>query len=196
MKTLAIMRKDLLHELRSYFALFMMVGAPLLIAGLLYFAFGGLSSGSTSSLSATRVVVANLDQGEPGSGQNLGADLVRHLQGGELKDLITLSTAADADAARAAVDDRKADVAIIVPEDFSRALFGDSTAPAGELVLYHDPALTLGPALVRSVTASFLDSAVGVRVAVRVAATQAVEAGRTFDGAVAARIAQAYLQSA
>lgn len=198
MKTFAIMRKDLLHELRSYFALFMMVGAPLLIAGLLYFAFGGLSTGGASSLSTTRVVVANLDLGDPGSGENLGADLVRHLQDGEMKDLIALSAAPDADAARAAVDDRKADVAIIVPEDFSQTLFGAGAggSPAGELVLYHDPALTLGPALVRSVTEGFLDSAVGARVAVQVAATQAVEAGRTFDSASAARIAQGYLRGA
>ena len=40
--------KDLKRVSRSLFALVMMFGAPLLLAGLLYFAFGGLVHGSSS----------------------------------------------------------------------------------------------------------------------------------------------------
>jgi ABC-2 type transport system permease protein len=196
MKSLAIMRKDLLHELRSYFALFMMVGAPLLIAGLLYFAFGGLSREGAPSLTVTRVAVANLDRGDAGSGVNLGADLLRHLGDAEMSRILAVSSAADVSAARAAVDSREADVAVMIPEDFSRAFFGSEAGPAGEVVVYHDPTLTLGPGLLRSVIQGFLDSAAGARISVQVAAWQASEAGRSFDAASARRIAERYLGEA
>jgi len=185
------MRKDLLHELRSFFALFMMVGAPLLIAGLLYFAFGGLSQGGARSLAPTRVVVADLDKGYPAMGAHLGAQLVRHLQSAEILDV---SVAPDGPAARAAVDGRRADVAVIVPEDFSAAFFGAEPGPPRELTLYHDPTLTLGPSVVRAVTAGFLDSADGARIAVEVAAAQAAEQGRSIDGATAKRIAESSIR--
>jgi ABC-2 type transport system permease protein len=194
MKSLAIMRKDLLHELRSYFALFMMVGAPLLIAGLLYFAFGGLSQGGARSLATTRVAVSNLDRGYPATGVNLGRQLVRHLE--DMAELLAVSASAGASAARGAVDQRKADVAVVIPEDFSAAFFGAEPGPAREVTLYHDPALTLGPSIVRSVTEGFLDSADGARIAVEVAAAQATEAGTSFDGVTARRIAEGYLNGA
>ena len=46
MKILDIALKDLKHIFKSIFSLVMMFGAPLLITGLLYFAFGGLASGN------------------------------------------------------------------------------------------------------------------------------------------------------
>ena len=65
MKIMDIARKDLKRVFRSVFALVMMFGAPLLIAGLLYFAFGGLVSGTGSfNLPRTSVVIANLDQAD------------------------------------------------------------------------------------------------------------------------------------
>ena len=63
MNIMDVALKDLKRVFRSVFALIMMFGAPLLIAGLLYFAFGGLASGGDSfTLARTRVVIANLDQ--------------------------------------------------------------------------------------------------------------------------------------
>ena len=174
MKVLAIAGKDLLHELRSLFALFMMIGAPLLIAGLLYFAFDGLSRGTSPSLSPTRVAAVNLDAGMTVAGQNLGADLVSHLQAGELKDLLAVTVFPDEAAARSAVGGRAAEVALIIPAGFSRALYSGESGTAGDVVLYHDPALTVGPGIVRAVTADFIDSAAGARIAVQVALTQAI----------------------
>ena len=46
LKIIDIALKDLTRSFRSLFALGMMVGAPLLITGLIYFAFGGAAQGS------------------------------------------------------------------------------------------------------------------------------------------------------
>jgi ABC-2 type transport system permease protein len=195
-KLLAIARKDLLHELRSFFALFMMVGAPLLIAGLLYLAFGGLSRGGAASLSQTRLAVVNRDLGNPRTGENLGADLLSHFSEGDVGELLAVSLPADETAARAAVTERRADVALIIPPGFSRALFSGEAGPAGDVILYHDPALTVGPGIVRSVTAGFLDGAVGARIAVEVAAAQSVGAGAGISSGTAGRVVSAYFARA
>ncbi len=69
MNILDVALKDLKRIFRSVFALIMMFGAPLLIAGLLYFAFGSMAGGGNSfTLARTRLVIANLDQaGSSGS---------------------------------------------------------------------------------------------------------------------------------
>jgi len=61
MKMLDIAFKDLTRSFRSLFAIGMMVGAPLLITGLIYFAFGGGHT-SASDLPAVKVGVVNADQ--------------------------------------------------------------------------------------------------------------------------------------
>ena len=100
MKTLDIALKDLKHIFLSVFSLIMMFGAPLLITGLLYFAFGGISSGKSSfNLPVTKVVVANLDQPSDKAG---GKMLVDFLQDKALAYIIQVSMAADEAKARKA----------------------------------------------------------------------------------------------
>jgi ABC-2 type transport system permease protein len=142
------------------------------------------------------VTVANLDRGDAASGANLGAELFRHLGGAGMAGILAVTAAPDALAARAAVDGRKSDVAVIVPEDFSQAFFGAGDGPAREVVLYHDPTLTLGPSLVRSLSDGFIDSAAGARISVLVSAAQAAETGRWLDGASARVVAESYIQGA
>jgi len=48
MKMMDVALKDLKRVFRSVFALIMMFGAPLLITGLLYFAFGRMATGDDS----------------------------------------------------------------------------------------------------------------------------------------------------
>ena len=74
--------KDLRRVFRSVFALIMMFGAPLLIAGLLYFAFGGMAGGGDAfTLAPTRLMIANLDQGgSSGSPFKAGELLISFLQ--------------------------------------------------------------------------------------------------------------------
>ncbi len=61
MKILDIAFKDLTRSFRSMFAIGMMVIAPLMLTGLIYFAFGGMSGGDVS-MNAIRVGVVNADQ--------------------------------------------------------------------------------------------------------------------------------------
>ena len=70
-KIWAIAAKDLLSTLRNRPALVMMLVAPLALAALLGFAFGGGTNGF--NIAATKVVVANLDTGGAGAGQSAGA---------------------------------------------------------------------------------------------------------------------------
>src|SRR5512146_237289 len=101
MKIFDIALKDLKHIFKSIFSLVMMFGAPLLITGLLYFAFGGLASGSsTYSMPVTKVVVVNLDQpGSQNAGFAAGEMLIQFLQDPSLSDVISVSLGEDEAAA-------------------------------------------------------------------------------------------------
>ena len=57
-RILDIAFKDLTRSFRSMFAMGMMVIAPLMLTGLIYFAFGGMSGGDVS-MNAIRVGVVN-----------------------------------------------------------------------------------------------------------------------------------------
>jgi ABC-2 type transport system permease protein len=187
-RLIAILAKDLTHELRSLFALFMMILAPLLIAGLLFFAFGGLGRGGTSGMTATRVLVADLDRGDPSSGAFLGPLFEKYLALDDFKGILAAGSAPSEADARAAVDALRTDAAIIIPEGFSQAAMGGSAL--SHITLYVDPSLTLAPSLLRSITQSFLDSVAGARVAIQVASSQAAARGQTLDAAAMGRVAE------
>ncbi len=121
MKVLDITFKDTVRSFRSGFMLIMMFVAPLLITGLIYFAFGSPQSGGFN-LPVTRVRLVNLDRPDVHSGLAAGQMLLDRLQDGSLAKLLEVSNAADEASARAAVDRREADVAIIIPADFSTAI--------------------------------------------------------------------------
>ena len=95
MRIMDVAFKDLKRVFRSPFALIMMFGAPLLLAGLLYFAFGGLARGGGSfNLARTRVVIANLDQtNSVASSFKAGEMLVTFLQEEGLVDLVEITMA-------------------------------------------------------------------------------------------------------
>src|SRR5512144_687487 len=100
MKVLDIAWKDLLRSFRSTFALGMTIGAPLLITGLLYFAFGGLAQGAGRfALPDLRVAVVNRDQPAAG-GPALGAQLVAYLQDERMPDWLLAQELPDEAAAR------------------------------------------------------------------------------------------------
>ena len=66
MKILDIALKDLTRSFRSAFAIGMMVVAPLMLTGLIYFAFGGMSSGDVS-MTAIKVGVVKRRASVPSS---------------------------------------------------------------------------------------------------------------------------------
>jgi len=182
-RVFAIAFKDLRSTYRNIPALAMMLAAPLALSALLGFAFGG-SSGY--SVAATKVAVVNLDTAPAQGSQTpaAGAAIVDILQSPDLKDLLTVSEKASAQAARTSVDDGEDVVAVIIPEDLSSAIFGiDAAAPQTAAVeLYQNPTQGIGDAIVQSVVGQSLLAFNGARAAA-VAAQGVATANGDADGA-------------
>ncbi len=201
MKALDIALKDLVSSLRSAFALIFMFGVPLLVTGMFYFMFGNLTAEGGFSLPKTKVIVANLDQGGPsfqfrpkdlpGARQatTLGELILVILESEEMSELLSLSYAPDAQAARAAVDHQQAQVAIIIPSDFSKQ-FADQDGQT-TLEFYQDPTLTLSPAIIRALLYRFTDGMAGIKIAVDIFLDEA----RPDEQALAGLVVQDYLQT-
>jgi len=130
------------------------------------------------------VVVANLDRA---TDQSAGAILTEFLQSKDLQTLLTTSIVPDEAAARDQVNTKQADIAVVIPSDFSQAAFlGNGTS---NIVLYHDPTLTVGPMIVKQLLAQFADGFSGARIALDV--TQQAD---SLDPAVMQSIAMQYAQ--
>jgi ABC-2 type transport system permease protein len=202
MKLLAITFKDMTRSFRSVFALAFMFGVPLLVTGMFYLMFGS-SAGDDSdafNLPRTRVVIVNLDEGSLYFSANAGADestdlkeigvdmsqvrnmgdiLAQMLAGPQMSDLVDVSSAVDAQAARTAVDNQEAGIALIIPADFTRALIEPGAEASVEL--YHDPTLTLAPGIVSSLVERFIDSAAGAKLGLEGINAQMNAAGLPLD---------------
>jgi ABC-2 type transport system permease protein len=189
MKLLDIALKDTLRSLRAPFSLAMMFVAPLLVAGLLYFAFGSLASGGELDLPEIDVYVANLDQGQAGSGFAAGEQLIAFLEDEDL-DFVRTTRVADAASARRAVDNQEAEVAVIVPADFSQAAF--SADRETSVTLYEDPTLTIAPGVIEDLVRQFIDGFAGAKIATDVTATQFREQGVEVGPGLAQEVAQEY----
>jgi len=175
MKVIAIAVKDVRRNLRSGMLLVMMFAVPLLVTALMYAAFG--RSGAGDDLAAVRVQVVNLDARVPFAGDvEAGAQLVEHLSSPELADLLMVEERVDPEAARQAVDRGEAAVAVIVPRNLTASAVG--TAQRATVELYSDPALTVGPSIVREIVTGFLDGFNGSRIAADVVTRQLRESGR------------------
>jgi len=181
MNILDVAFKDLKRVFRSPFALIMMFGAPLLIAGLLYFAFGGLVSGGKSfTLARTRLVIANLDQpNSSASAFKAGEMLIKFLQDEGLTDILELKLTDDEASARSAVDRQQADVALIIPSNFTQAALTPDQNAA--VVLYQDPTLSIGPGIVKDLVNHFMDGFSGAKIAAKVTTAAAQVSGSGAD---------------
>jgi ABC-2 type transport system permease protein len=162
-KVWAIAWKDLRSTLRNRPALIMMLVAPLALAALLGFAFGGGSGGF--DIAATKVVVANLDAGGAEAGQNAGAAIQKILASKDLSDVLETKSVSTAEAARKAVDDGDAAVAVIVPQDFSAVVFGSDAAAKSDVELYENPTAEIGGSIVEGVAGQVLADFNGARAA-------------------------------
>jgi ABC-2 type transport system permease protein len=186
-RILAIAWKDLRSTMRNVPALAMMLLAPLALAALLGFAFGG---GESFSISATKVAVANADTGASGAGaaENAGAVVVGVLKSPDLSDVVAVSEKPSAAAARKSVDDGKAAAAVVIPADFSGALFATSpTAPKTAVEVYENPTQEIGGAITESIVGQALLGFNGARAAALAANGLATANG---DGERAAELAQ------
>jgi ABC-type Na+ efflux pump permease subunit len=180
--------KDIARSVRSVFMLVFALGLPLLTAGVFYAAFGGLSGGENGqTIAAPRVMVVNLDSA--GQAGTMLADL---LTGKELSGVLDAVRESDPAAARAAVDAGEAAVAVILPENFTASLTAAGTGGTVAVELYQNPALTVGPAIVRSIVGQLLDGFAGVRVSVQASGEALAARSVPFDGQTAAGIAAQY----
>ncbi len=188
MKAIDIALKDMLQSFRSMFALAFMFLVPILITGMFVFLFSGMGSGDGGfDLPQTQVQIVNEDQGEAGLGQML----VDSLQSDGLQDLMAVTEVDSAEKARTAVDQQAADVAVIIPDNFSAVMAG--SGGHAEVELYQDPTLTLGPKIVSGVIRQFLDSFAGSQITINVAVQQLSAAGSVPDQALINDLVSAYI---
>ena len=194
-RIVAIAWKDLRSTMRNVPALAMMLLAPLALAALLGFAFGG---GQSFSIAATKVAVANADTGTSGVGavQNYGTIVVGVLKSPDLKDIVTVSDKPSAAAARTSVDDGKSAAAVVIPPDFSGVVLGtSSTAPKTAVEVYENPTQEIGGAITESIVGQALLGFNGARAAAVAASGLATANGDgERAGELAQQAAEKYLQ--
>jgi ABC-type transport system involved in multi-copper enzyme maturation permease subunit len=179
MKAIDIALKDLTRSFRSMFAIVFMFGLPLLVTGMFYFMFGNIAENDGFDLPQTKVIIANMDAGGPKfqvnpknipggrKAKTMGDLIVNILESDEMADLIQVSFATSAQAARDSVDSQQSQVAIIIPPDFSEQ-FADIEDGKAVIEFYQDPTLTIGPAIMKSIMNRFLQGMSGVKIAVDV----------------------------
>ena len=201
MKVIDIALKDMRRGFRSAMAVVFMFGVPLMVTSMFYFMFGNIARQGEISIPRTKVIIANLDEGGPkfevgtknipGSlhAETMGELVVGILQSEEMADLLQVALVTNAAAARSAVDSQQAQVAIIIPADFSRQ-FADVYQQAS-IEFYQDPTLTIGPGIVRSILDQFMDGMSGVKIAVNVALNQT----ETLDYPLVGQVVQQYLET-
>lgn len=190
MRALSIAWKDTRHVYRDIAGLTMMFVAPLLLAGALGAAFG---SGDNFSIGAVKTVVVDQDVGAGAGVPAAGATLTAALTGPEMADLLAVTSVETPEAARAAVDEGDAAVAVIIPPGLSSAVMGTGSTGA-DVEIYKDPALNVGPSIVTAVVASVAQSLDGGRAAASAAAQLSLSLGVT-DFAEIADVASKAAQS-
>jgi len=165
MKILDIAFKDLTRSFRSAFAIGMMVVAPLMLTGLIYFAFGGMSSGDVS-MTAIKVGVVNADQLPADSviDAPIGDNIRSMFFDDSVKSWIEASDYTDEASVRAAVDKQEIGVAVIIPQDFTTSyLSGEKDV---QVLIVSDPTLSIGPAVVEDMVTMMVDGVAGGGIAI------------------------------
>lgn len=177
---LAIAVKDLLRSLRNTFFLGMAVVAPLLLTGLMYFAFSGMTS-EKGEMPSLKVGVVNQDSLPPDSPlQEPLGNIIRSVFFDEsLRSWVSASDYSSASSARQAVDHREVGVAVIIPPDFSAGFLADD--PQAVVTLVQDPTLSLTPQVVHSILVSLLDGFSGGRIAYQTFIDRRTALGLTFE---------------
>jgi ABC-2 type transport system permease protein len=160
MKTLNIAFKDLTRSFRSAFLVGITVVAPLLLIGLIYFAIGGTSSG-TSDLPAVKVGVVNADRlpADDPLGHQLGEDIRRLFFDESVESWINASDYADEASARDAVDKQEIDLAIVILQDFTESFLAGETNI--QVLIISDPTMNVALQMVQNMLAATLDGVAG-----------------------------------
>ena len=89
------------------------------------------------------------------------------------------------------MDDGRADVAVIIPADFTQAV--QEPGKQASVVLYHHPDSGIAAKVVKVVVSDFVDGFAGAKIAVHVTSHQLEAQGLALPDGVAERVAQAYV---
>jgi ABC-2 type transport system permease protein len=166
--------KDLKQRIRDRSALLIAIVAPFALAVLFSVMLGGIDQDFHADWA-----IVDLDGGE------IAAALVDGpIAGMEQAEVISVTTLADAAAAREAVDSGDVQTAIIIPSGFSESAMSGAGA---SIELITNPDATISAAVARSVLSAFTDQidAVGISVA-----TALFEARQLPDDATTAALAE------
>lgn len=159
---LVIAGKDLRQRLRDRSALVLGLAAPLLIAGLMSFAFQGVDE--------FHITVAVTD----GDGSELSAALLDVLGSPELRDIVTVEPSDTAEDAAATVDDGDVDAGVVIPAGFAASVVGGEPLPVEVLTSADAP-------LAGEVTRSIVEAFVAQVDADRLSVATALAAGTPLD---------------
>lgn len=166
MKILDIAFKDLTRSFRSAFAIGMMVVAPLLLTGMIYFAFSGVLNGD-SEMPAIKVGVVNLDVLPANAPLDapLGDNIRSMFFDESVASWITASDYVAESSARAALDKQEIGIAVVIPRNFTeRYLSGDRDV---QVLIISDPTLSIGPAVVQNMVTMMVDGVAGGGIALQ-----------------------------
>ena len=190
MRVIDIALKDLKQTLRSGFAIGMMVGAPLLLILLIYFAFGGLTGGEPAP-QAIRVGVVNLDTlpEDAALEESLGETLRALFTDPSVTGWLEASDFADEESARAAVNGQALGVAVIVPAGFTVDVLAGREAA---VTVVSDPTLTVGPQIAEAMVNALLQGVEGGRIALETVNEQWAAEGRDPSGLDASALLTQY----
>jgi ABC-2 type transport system permease protein len=153
--------KDLRERLRDRSALVVGFLAPVVVAALISFAFGGMAFHAT-------VAVVDADRGP------LASAFTAYLDSPELRAVIDVTHVDSAADARRAIEDGDADAALVIPAGFSSAAHGTAAPEVTVLSSVDFP-------LAASVAGAVADSFVAQLNADRLAVATATSAGSTED---------------
>lgn len=191
MKILDIAFKDLVRSTRSLFLIGMAFAAPLLLTGLIYFAFGSIARGDLS-LPDIKVGVVNADMlpADAPLEAALGENIRSMFFDESVKSWITASDYSNETAARAAVDAQEIGVAVIIPVTFTEDYLSGKTDTT--ITILQDPTLSIGPTVVRDMVTSLLDGVAGGGVAYKVVSERMEANGKNLDVATLPALFEEY----
>ena len=192
MKLIDITIKDLTRSLRNRTIFFFAIGLPIITALLFYFAFSGLNDDDENfELPITEVVIVNHDTPLAELGFfSAGGIMADFLTSDQLSDLIHARVIDNEEIAKEAVAAQDAGVAIIIPEGYTRRAFD----PEGQddIVIYQDPTLSIGPAIVRSIVTQFVDGFAGSIITADVVSEQLEDRGIEITQQILLGVTQEY----
>ncbi|NSW53747.1 MAG: ABC transporter permease [Anaerolineae bacterium] len=158
MEIIFIALKDLLQSVKNWFLIAFALLIPLLLGGFYFVAFGGISDGEEDfQLPETSIAIVNLDQGHAYLPQPMGNLFITTFTDASMPGNFTARVLDSETAGRQAVELEEADVAVIIPADFSAVLLAGEHPAAIQLIAREGENVT-GVNVVQSIVQSLTSS--------------------------------------